>query len=71
MVVPAQRGDAVALVQAQLLQRSAQGARAAVVLAVAVAAQALVGQAADDFVAGEIAAGPVQQVVGKRLATPS
>ena len=53
VVVPAQRGDALAVLQAELLQGRSQRARASVVLGVGVRAQRLVRQARDDRVVSE------------------
>src|SRR6185295_5399037 len=59
----AERRDAVALLQAERLQRRGELPRPRVVLAVAVPAKRLVGQARDDLVAREQLAGAVEQVV--------
>ena len=66
MVVPAQRGHAVAALQAELQQRRGRGARARGVLAVAVAAQRLVGQPRDDLVAREDRARALEHVVQRQ-----
>ena len=63
VVVPAQRGHALSFLQPQLKQRRRQGAGAAVVLGVAVALEALVGQARDDVVAVKDLPRALQQVV--------
>ena len=63
VVVPAQRGHALSFLQPQIKQRRRQGAGAAVVLGVAVALEALVGQARDDVVAVKDLARALQQVV--------
>ena len=66
MVVPAQRGHAVAALQAQLEQRGGQRARARGVFAIAVAPQRFVGQSRDDLVACEDRACPLQHVVERQ-----
>ena len=66
VMVPAQRGDALARLEAEPLQRRGERARAPAVLGVAVPAQALVGHARDDLVAAEQLAGAVEQVVQRQ-----
>jgi hypothetical protein len=66
VVVPGERRDAIALLQAEALQGGGEPARAPVVLAVAVRSQRLVGQARDDLVLREQGAGAVEQVIERQ-----
>ena len=66
VVVPGQRRDAVALLQAELAQHRRQTARALMELRVPMPAQRLVGQARDDLLVHEQAAGAVEQVVERQ-----
>ena len=69
VVIPAERGDAVALLQSRRQQRRRQLARAPVEIGEAVAMQRLVRQAADDFGLRIDLAGALQQsVAGQRHA---
>jgi hypothetical protein len=66
VMVPAQRRDAIARAQAETLQRRRQPAGAAVVLAVGVLAQRLVGQARDDHVVREDRPGALEEMVERQ-----
>src|SRR4029453_10505737 len=63
VVVPGERGNAVALLQPELVQGGGEAARGPVVLAVAVRSQRLVGKALNDLVLREQRAGAIEQVV--------
>ena len=60
VVVPAQRRDAIAAREPQLLQRSGKGTRAPAEVRIRVAMEALVRQARNDLVAAEVRLGSPQ-----------
>jgi len=66
-VVPAQRRDAVAALEAETLQRDRELARAPHRVAVRRATDALVGETRDDFAVAEVRFRPTQQVRQREL----
>ena len=67
VVVPAQRGNAVAALEAESLQRDRELLRPPREVAVAVAVEALVGEAGDDLLVAEVRLGAPEQVRQRQL----
>ena len=67
VVVPAERGDAVAALEAEALQRDRELLRAPREVAVAVAVEALVGEPGDDLLVAEVRLGAAEQVRQRQL----